>query len=136
MNDKYDFSCWVIKYNRISINGKSYQKDSLKNNDGMTTVPLLWNHDHSGSASVLGRALLENRDDGIYVYCTLFDGPCRETVMELLQDKGLLSISPFITQVAYIGDYIVHGFIREVSLVLERVDPDESYYPVLTKGEK
>lgn len=126
----YDFGCWVIKYDCVSILGKRYRKDSLNNNDGVV-VPLLWNHEHSDPTSVLGLALLENRGDGIYVYCTLFDTPHRKTVEELLQNKGLLSISPFITGVDYLGDYIVNGFIREVSLVRERVDPDESYYPIL-----
>lgn len=129
----YDFSCYVVKYDQVSINGKRYQKDSLDVNNGIV-VPLMWNHNHNDPTSVLGRALLENRDDGLYCYCEFIDSETTKIAKELIQDKGLLSISPCIANVAYLGNYIVCGSIREVSLVYDRVDRDESYYPELRKG--
>lgn len=128
--EHYDFSCWVIKYGCISILGKTYQKDSLKSSDGLI-VPLLWQHQHNDPMLVLGHALLENRDEGIYAYCTLSDNPTNEITIQLIRDRGSVSLSPFITQVKTDEKSITHGMIREVSLVLARIDPDESYYPVM-----
>lgn len=132
--EKYDFSCWVIKYGRVSINEKTYQKDSLKNSDD-TIVPLCWNHDHYRPDSVLGNVLLENRDEGIYAYCALHDISIKEDVIRILQDRGSVSLSPFINKVKIEGNYITSGIIREVSLVLARVDPDEAYYPIMREEE-
>lgn len=131
----YDFSCWVIKYGCVSILGKTYQKDSLKSSDGLI-VPLLWNHRHNDPGLVLGNALLENRDEGIYAYCTLFDNPANEVTIQLIQDRGSVSLSPYINQVKYDTKYITHGVIREVSLVMARIDPDESYYPVMKQDNE
>lgn len=128
--ERYDFSCWVVKYGRISINGKAYQKDSLKNNAGMT-VPLFWNHNHSEPYMCLGYALLEHREDGVFAYCTLNDTAIKESVIQLIWNRGSVSLSPFITQVKTDEKSILYGIIREVSLVAARVDPDESYYPVI-----
>lgn len=126
----YDFSCYVVKYDTVSINGKRYQKDSLDiNNEHI--VPLLWNHDHVDLTNVLGWALLENRDDGLYTYCKFNESENAKITKGFIQDKGLLSISPYIANVAYFGDYMVCGSIREVSLVYDRVDRDEAYYPEL-----
>lgn len=135
---KFDFCCWVIKYGCVSINGKAYKKDSLKSSDGLT-VPLLWNHQHDHSSALLGQVLLENRENGVYAYCTLYDVPDIEAINRLIQNRGSISLSPFITQVETDEKFITHGLIREVSLVFMRCDPDESYYPIpftdLTKAE-
>lgn len=133
MMDTYDFSCWVIKYDRVSVRGLIYQKDSLKNNDNIV-VPLCWNHDHYSSNNVLGSVLLEHREgEGIYAYCTLWDNRpiFKENVIKLLRDKGSVALSPFISRVKYDKNYVTSGVIQEVSLVPERIDPDECYYPVL-----
>lgn len=126
----YDFSCWVIKYDGTKIYGRVYQKDSLKNEDNMI-VPLLWNHIHDDPSMVLGSAILKHRDDGIYAYCTLHDIPVKEDAIKLIKDRGSVALSPFVNQLKYDGNIITHGIIREVSLVLERVDQNELYYPVL-----
>lgn len=126
----YDFSCWVIKYGTTSINGSTYRKDSLKDNDGIL-VPLCWNHQHYDVNSILGHAWLEHREEGIYVYCKLLDKPEKAVVAELIRDRGSVSISPCINRVKKVGKYITGGFIREVSLVPVRIDPDEAYYPVI-----
>lgn len=128
--EHYDFSCWVVKYGCISINGKTYRKDSLSNSDGRL-VPLLWCHNHSDPEFVIGCALLENRKDGIFAYGIVNDTPYKEVIVEAIRNRGSLSISPFITHVKTDEKSILHGVIQEVSLVLSRVDPDESYHPVL-----
>lgn len=129
----YDFSCYVIKYDHISINGKMYKKGGFDINGGKV-VPLLWHHNHIDPTNVLGWALLENRDDGLYTYCKFNESENAKITKGFIQDKGLVSISPYITNVAYLGDYIVCGSIREVSLVYNRVDRNEAYYPELRKG--
>lgn len=126
----YDFSCWVLKYNGASIFNKVYRKSSIKITDGQK-IPLLWNHRHNDPTNVLGYAILEDRGDGIYAYCTLHNNSNKKNVIKLIQDRGSVSISPCVNQIKYDKNLIVDGIIREVSLVLERIDPDEAYYPVL-----
>lgn len=130
-----DFTCWVIKYGTKSINGKIYRKDAIRC-ENAAIVPLCWAHDHTDASAALGYALIEGRDEGIYMYGKLTEDLTKKNIVnDLIHTKGSVSVSPFITQVKFDGDYIVNGIIREVSLVSARVDPDEAYYPV-PKGEK
>lgn len=135
MSAEYDFSCWLIKYNGVSIYGRVYQKSSIKIT-GDQKVPLVWNHQHYNPDSILGYAILEEREEGVYVYGTLSNVSLKESVTKMIQDKGSVSISPFVTQIKYDKNIIISGIIREVSLVPERIDPDESYYPVLKESEE
>lgn len=140
IKESYDFSCWLVKYDRpimtspnivgLPLSGRLYQKNCLKSNDGMI-VPLCWNHQHNDPCWVLGRALLENREEGIYVYGYLYDTSCRGMIDQLIRDRGTVSTSPFITQVTWSGDSVVGGTIREVSLTPARIDPSEDYYPIM-----
>ena len=130
--DNFDFSCWVIRYGRVSIHGKTYQPDSLKSSGGLT-VPLLWNHNHNSPDSVLGHARIEHNNVGVYAYCTLYDTRFKDDVIRMIQDRGSVSLSPYINNVKMDDKNITHGVIREVSLVYARVDPDEIYYPVMRK---
>lgn len=131
----YDFRCWVIKYGCVSVRHKIYKKGSLKRNGPIHIVPLLWNHRHNDPTSVLGYALLDYRDEGVYAYCVLFDISIKDDVIGMIRDRGFVSLSPFVTQVKYDKNFITNGVIQEVSLVMERDDPDESYYPVM-KGDE
>ena len=132
----YHFSCWAINYDHSSNSEHTYRKNSLIHNDGKI-VPLIWNHDHIDPTSVIGYASLEHRDAGVFVYGTLnAGGYYTPTIIQLIQNKGLLSLSPFITQVEYDGISIRRGIISEVSLVYERIDPNELYYPVPYKKEE
>ena len=127
----YDFGCWVIKYCHSNNYGITYRHDSMKNNDGII-VPLLWNHQHNNPAMVLGQALLKHRDDGIYTYFKLFDNDVGEKAKEIVLDQDThVFISPFITSVKFDKNNVVSGSIREVSLTLARIDPDDIYRPVL-----
>lgn len=129
-----DFHCWVIKYNKESIFGRIYSKDSLK--DSSNLVPLLWNHEHYDINSVIGCATLEHRDEGVYAHCKLFDTPMASTIKIFLENKGSVSISPFVVKVKYDGNNIVSGEIREISLICDRVDRDEAYFPIYNRVDK
>lgn len=133
IKERYTFSCWVVKYNRVSIMGKMYKQNALRSSDKLI-VPLLWEHRHNDPTCVLGQALLEHREDGVYVYCLLNDSSYKDIIIQMLRDKGSVALSPYINKVESDEKYIKRGIIREVSLVFKRVDPDESYYPVLREG--
>ena len=128
LKEYYDFSCYVIKYECVSAQNKIYKKNSLKN-DNMI-VPLCWDHDHD-QTSVLGQALIENREDGVYAYFKLYNTCYKPYIIQLVQDRGSVSTSPYIEKVVFDGNYVIDGIIREVSLTPVRVDPDECYYPVM-----
>ena len=132
-NEQYDFSCWVIKYEHLSIRGLKYQKDSLKSSDGII-VPLIWDHRHNDPSWILGQALLENREEGVYAYFELFDTPCKGMVNQMIRDRGSVSTSPFVNKVAICDGHITSGMIREVSLTPMRIDPNTAYFPIM-KGE-
>lgn len=136
--ENYDFSCWVIKYNYISVNNFIYQKDCLKF-EGEYIVPLVWNYQNWKPDSVLGTALLEHRDDGVYAYCKFNDSESGKLAKQVLIDNNIW-LGPYVTGVKIKNKYVTHGVIRSVSLILDRVDPDDCYRPVLkelkrTKGE-
>ena len=128
----YDFSCWLLKYNGASVYGRVYQKGSIQVVENQI-VPLCWNHRHYDPKNVLGHAMLENREEGIYVYGTFTDNSNKESIIQLIRDRGSVSVSPYVWKIKYDGKIIISGVIREVSLVPVRIDPDESYYPVLNK---
>lgn len=129
MNVSHDFSGWVIKYGKASINGLLYKQDSLASSDGIT-VPLLWNHNHNDSQSVLGRAYIENREEGVYVYCTLIDYAYSKFIEEIVRDGNSIYLSMYITQVKYSDKFVTHGYIKEISLTPMRIDPDDDYRPM------
>lgn len=128
MKECYDFGGWVIKYEHSNCNGYTYTKNCLKNNDGIT-VPLCWNHDHSSSESLLGNVLLDCSDDGVYVYGKLNDDRREGLAKDLIANRNVF-LSPYINELKFEGNIVVLGTIKEVSLVLERVDPDECYIPI------
>lgn len=128
MKECYDFGGWVIKYEHSNINGRTYRKGFLKN-DSKTLVPLCWNHQHNYPDSILGNVLLDNSDDGVYVYGRLYDNKKGGLAKELIEGKSVF-LSPYINRVRYEGKEIVGGNIKEVSLVLDRIDPDECYIPI------
>ena len=76
--EKYDFSGWATRNNIKCSDGRTIRKDAFKDNDGQT-VPLVWNHSHDDPTNVLGHALLENRDQGVYAYCTFNNSELGQT---------------------------------------------------------
>ena len=118
----YDFSGWATKNDLLCGDGRTIRKDAFKHNDG-ETVQLVWNHRHSDPNDVLGHALLENRDDGVYAYCTFNDSPSGKQAKELVQHGDVKSLSIYANKLKQIGMDVIHGSIRELSLVLAGANP-------------
>lgn len=122
MGKKCDFGGYATKANLRCADGLIITKDAFKNNDGMT-VPLVWNHDHNDPSNVLGHALLENREDGVYAYCTLNDTEAGQTAKSLIEHGDVSALSIYANHLTKHGNNVVHGAIREVSLVLAGCNP-------------
>ena len=120
--DKYDFSGWATRNDLLCGDGRTIRRNAFKDNDG-TKVPLVWNHDHGNPNAVLGHALLENREDGVYAYCSLNDTEQGKTAKELLKHGDVTSLSIYANKLKQIGNDVVHGTIRELSLVLAGANP-------------
>lgn len=121
-NYDYDFSGWATKHNIICSDGKTIMKDAFKHNDGKT-VPLVWNHQHNTPDNVIGHALLENRDEGVYAYCKLNETPSGTKAKILIKNKDVDALSIYANQLKQQAKNVVHGEIRELSLVLAGANP-------------
>lgn len=120
---KYDFRGWATKNNIKCSDGRTILKNAFIENDGMT-VPLVWNHQHNEPENVLGHALLENRDEGVYAYCTFNDTRDGAIAKALVQHHDVNSLSIYANQLKQDGSKnVMHGVIREVSLVLAGANP-------------
>ena len=117
-----DFSGYATRNDLLCGDGRIIKKDAFKDCDGKT-VSLVWNHDHSNPESVLGHALLENRDDGVYAYCTLNDTEAGKHAKELVQHGDVSALSIYANKLKQNGNNVVHGVIRELSLVLAGANP-------------
>ena len=95
--ESYDFSGWATRNNLRCSDGRTILKDAFKTNDGQT-VPLVWNHQHNESYNVLGHALLENRDDGVYAYCTLNDTDAGKNAKLLVKHGDISALSIYANQ--------------------------------------
>ncbi len=133
--DNYDFSGWVTKNNIRCSDGRTILKDAFKNNDGQT-VPLVWNHQHNDPLNVLGHALLENRDDGVYAYCKFNDTESGRNAKLLVEHGDVSALSIFANQLKQKGPNVLHGAIREVSLVLAGANPGAFIDSVIQHGEE
>lgn len=114
---KYDFGGYATRNDILCSDGRTIRKDAFKDNDG-ATVPLVWNHDHNDPMNVLGHAVLENRNDGVYAYCTFNDTDSGKTAKMLVEHGDIDSLSIYANQLKQHAGDVVHGNIREVSLVL------------------
>ena len=119
---KYDFCGWATKNNIRCSDGRTIMKDAFIENDGKT-VPLVWNHKHDDPDNVLGHALLENRDEGVYAYCSFNDTRSGAMAKALVQHGDISSLSIYANQLKQNGSNVMHGMIREVSLVLAGANP-------------
>lgn len=133
--DKYDFSGWATKNNLQCSDGRIIRKDAFKDNDG-TTVPLVWNHDHEDPYRVVGHALLENRDEGVYAYCSLNDTDLGKTAKIYVQHGDIKHLSIYANKLKQQGPNVMHGAIREVSLVLAGANPGACIENVMMHGEE
>lgn len=131
----FDFSGWATRNNLKCSDGRTILKDAFKANDGQT-VPLVWNHQHNEPFNVLGHALLENRNDGVYAYCTFNDTESGRNAKLLVEHGDVSALSIYANQLKQQGANVLHGAIREVSLVLAGANPGAFIDSVLAHGEE
>ena len=132
---EYDFSGWATRNNIRCSDGRTILKDAFKHNDGQT-VPLVWNHDHNDPLNVLGHALLENRDEGVYAYCTFNDTDAGRNAKALVEHGDVTALSIYANQLKQQGPNVIHGAIREVSLVLAGANPGAFIDSIIRHGEE
>ena len=122
MGHKCDFSGWATKNDLRCSDGRIIRKNAFKVQDG-TTVPLVWAHLHDDPSNFLGHALLENRDEGVYAYCTFNSNPKSQEAKELVQHGDITCLSIHAGNLQQSGSDVLHGKIREVSLVMSGANP-------------
>lgn len=133
--EKYDFSGWATKYNVKCSDGRTILKHAFKEDD-TKVIPLVWNHNHVEADNVLGHAYLEERDEGIYAYCSLNDTEQGRNAKELVQHGDITSLSIFANKLKQNGNKeVMHGVIREVSLVLAGANPGASIDYVVSHAD-
>lgn len=118
----YDFSGWATRNDLKCSDGRTIRKDAFKDCDGKV-VPLVWNHDHNNPANVLGHALLENRPEGVYTYGSFNDTESGQAAKELVRHSDVVALSIYANRLKQNGGDVLHGAIREVSLVLAGANP-------------
>lgn len=133
--DKFDFSGWATKANLKCSDGRTIMKDAFKHNDGQT-VPLVWNHQHNDPDHVLGHALLENREEGVYAFCKFNDTESGRTAKLLVQHGDVNALSIYANQLQQHMSNVIHGNIREVSLVLAGANPGAFIESCIKHGEE
>jgi HK97 family phage prohead protease len=131
---KYDFSGWATKNDLKCSDGLTIVKDAFKHNSG-ATVPLVWNHDHNDPNNVLGHAMLENRDEGVYAYCSFNTTPSAQNAKNMVEHGDIVALSIYANQLKKQGAFVMHGQIREVSLVLAGANPGAFIDDVIVHGQ-
>ena len=135
MDKDYDFSGWATKNNLKCSDGRTILKDAFKHDDGVT-VPLVWNHQHNDPINILGHALLENRDEGVYAYCKFNETDSGKNAKILVEHVDVSALSIYANQLKQQGGNVIHGAIREVSLVLAGANPGAFIDSVIAHGEE
>lgn len=134
MGKKCDCSGWATRADMLCSDGRTIRKNAFAECDGLT-VPVVWNHEHNNVNAVLGHALLENRDDGVYTYITFNDTDAGQNAKLLVQHKDVDRLSIYANKLKQRGGDVIHGIIREVSLVLAGANPGAVIDTVLMHGE-
>ena len=135
MEEKFDFCGWASKNNLRCSDGRIIRKDAFKQNDG-ETVPLVWNHDHTDPYRIVGHARLENREEGVYAYCKLNDTDLGKTARIYVEHGDITQMSIYANQLQQQGDNVIHGSIREVSLVLAGANPGAYIESIVKHGDE
>lgn len=123
MKGNYDFSGWATKNDVKCADGRTIRENAFLHNDGQT-VPLVWNHQHNTPDEVLGHSLLENRPEGVYAYCKFNETEAGKNCKLLVQHGDITQLSIYANQLKQKGSDVLHGAIREVSLVLAGANPE------------
>ena len=130
----YDFSGWATRANMKCSDGRTIMKDAFIDNDG-TQVPLVWNHQHNDASNVLGHALLKNMDEGVYAYCKFNNSESGNMGKELVRNGDVNQLSIYANKLKQQGGNVIHGAIREVSLVLAGANPGAYIDTVMCHGD-
>lgn len=134
MDKKFDCSGWATRANMLCSDGRIIRKNAFEDCDGKT-VPVVWNHEHNDPNAVLGHALLENRDDGVYAFITFNETDAGQNAKLLVQHKDVDRLSIYANKLKQMGGDVIHGIIREVSLVLAGANPGAVIDTVMAHGE-
>ena len=135
MDKTFDFSGWATRANLKCSDGRTILKDAFKSNDGQT-VPLVWNHQHNDPNEILGHALLENREDGVYAYGKFNETESGQIAKKLVENGDITGLSIFANQLKHNAERCVtHGVIRELSLVLASANPGAYIDSVIKHGD-
>jgi len=132
---KYDFGGWATRNNLRCSDGRTIVRDAFKDCDGLTR-PLVWNHQHNSPDNVLGHAVLENRADGVYAYCSFNDTENGQKAKKIVEHGDVVALSIFANQLKQDGSRVIHGAIKEVSLVLAGANPGALINSVMAHGEE
>lgn len=135
MDNNFDFCGWATRNDLKCSDGRVIRRDAFKHNDGQQ-VPLVWSHQHSDVNDVLGHALLENRDEGVYAYCKFNDTESGRTAKLLVQHGDVNALSIYANQLQQQGPNVIHGNIRELSLVLAGANPGAFIESIIKHGEE
>ena len=122
INFDYDFSGWATKANVKCFDGLTIAPNAFKDCDGKV-VPVVWNHDHSAPESVLGHALLQNRKEGVYAYVKLNDTSSGQTAKACVDNGDIDAMSIYANGIQKAGRTVMHGMIKELSLVIAGCNP-------------
>lgn len=134
MDKKFDCSGWATRANMLCSDGRTIRKNAFEDCDGKT-VPVVWNHEHNDPNAVLGHALLENRDDGVYAFITFNKTDAGQNAKLLVQHKDVDRLSIYANKLKQMGGDVIHGIIREVSLVIAGANPGAVIDTVMAHGE-
>lgn len=130
----YDFSGWATRANMKCSDGRTIMKDAFIDDDG-AQVPLVWNHQHNDAHNVLGHALLKNMDEGVYAYCKFNDSESGKMGKELVRNGDVNQLSIYANKLKQQGGNVIHGAIREVSLVLAGANPGAYIDSIMCHGD-
>ena len=133
--EQYDFKGWATRNDLKCSDGRIIRKDAFKHCDGLT-VPMVWNHDHTDPYRVIGHALLENRDEGVYTYGKFNDTELGKQAKLYVQHGDIRNLSIYANQLKQQGPNVFHGAIREVSLVLAGANPGAYIESVMVHGDE
>ena len=132
--NKYDFAGWATKYGVGCSDGRTISKGAFAHCDEIV-VPLVWNHTYDKPENVIGNAKLVDSDEGVYTYCSFNDTSTAETAKSLVKHGDITSLSIYANHLKQAGNIVMHGDIKEVSLVLAGANPGASIQEVLVHGE-
>lgn len=133
--ENYDFSGWATRNDLLCGDGRTIRKDAFKHNDG-ETVPLIWNHEHGNPEAVLGHAVLENRDEGVYAYCKFNEETEQgQNAKKLVEHGDVRSLSIYANKLKQKAGDVIHGSIRELSLVVAGANPGAYIDFVMAHGD-